>query len=156
MSLEISHRQALNEVSHLRKTRFRQPHLVQQQNPSYLRYTEHSPRSQTLPSELDWNISALLRTHTPSSIQHTHLSHYQTPPLLSSHCPHSCHFSRRSTIQPFNIINSCTLLSPLPPVRLVRLVRKQLMELSSAKTHHNLLYPLYLMTPRGLLTLAYT
>lgn len=29
-----------------------------------------------------------------------------------------------------------------PPLRLVRLVRKELMELSSAKMHHDLLYPL--------------
>ncbi len=113
--------------------------------------TQNIPQGvQTLPSKLDWNISVLLRTHTPSSIQHTHPSHNQTPPLFSSHCPHSCHFSRQSTIihssSSIHAFMHSAISPPIrhstPPLRLVRLVRKQLMELSSAKTLHLLLYPL--------------
>lgn len=79
--------------------------------------TQNIPQGvQTLPSELDWNISAPIRTHTSSSIQHTHPSHEQTPPLLFSHCPHSCHFSRQSTIfHSSSSIHSCTLQSTPPP-----------------------------------------
>ena len=137
--------------------------FLQKQNPSYLRYTEHSPGVRMLPSELDWNISALL--HTPSSIQPS-IPPFNNPPI-SSHSLRSCHFSNvqrspqfthhiydplhtsffSSFFHPFTTIRRSFHTISLPThvspfLRLVRRVRKQLTELSLSRMHHHLLYPL--------------
>lgn len=134
--------------------------------------TQKTPQGvQTLPSELDWNISALLHTLIYSIHSFLPLSNIPPPPLSIHSCPHSCHFSNHphrdvtspatslpslstqaAAIHPFTHSSSSAthalwyLASPVrvstPPLRLVRAVRKQLMELSRAKMHHHLLYPL--------------
>lgn len=73
------------------------------------------------------------------------------PPLLFADPPYICHISRESTsihssssIHPF--MHSAITPPSLNrrhtlPLRLVRLARKRLMELSSTKMHRHLLYP---------------
>lgn len=116
----------LNEVSHHMK--YRSGNLIYSKTP-VIYGTQNIPQGvQTLPSELDWNISAARHTRTPSSIQHAH----PTPPTP----PPSVHPFTHSS--PY-IHALCHLTSP---TRLFLWVRKQLMELSSAKKLHHLLYPL--------------
>lgn len=135
-----------NEVSHLRKPSSSKQ--LQQQNPCYLRYTEHSLRSPNTPV---WIRQEHFCTYTHIYLTHSCNSHPHPPHLFFF--DHRLLFShnweisteRQSSI--FITINLHTSfiqsrLHSTPPLRPVRLVRKQLIELSSAEKHHHLLYPL--------------
>lgn len=95
-------------------------------------FTENIPRAVATPqSELGWDISApITPKHTLHHLFHPFWSIHHLPFIIII-----CSFM-------YSAINTPTPKVSTPPLRLVRLERKELMELSSAKMHHHLLYPL--------------
>lgn len=107
--------------------------------------TQNIPQGvQTLPSELDWNISALLcaRTLFYSTLSSSHSTASPCLLSLSSHCPHSCHsviitdrvdFFTSALCKSFILspihhhlsiyLGGCAICLSFPLLRLVRLVK---------------------------------